>query len=119
MDEGFLLKASLVCSIIGVAALYFIAGRIEIEETPISRITMGQSDGSVAAKGKVSRIFEKEDVMIFELEKNEKISVVIFKKNYPQYIGLKEGDFVEVEGKVQDYKGEKELIAENVRFAGG
>lgn len=118
MDEGILLKASIVCTVIGLIVLYLIAGKMTADETAINRITMGQSDDAVIVKGKVSRIFDKENIMIIELQKNEKISVVMFKQNYPGHIDLKEGDFVEVTGKVEDYKGEKEIIAENVRFLG-
>lgn len=114
-----MLKVSVVCSIVGLVVLYIISGRIEIEETTINKITMGQSDSDVIVKGKVSRIFEKDDLMVLELEKNEKISVVMFRKNFPDYIGIKEGDSVEVQGSVEDYNGKKEIIAERVRYVGG
>lgn len=118
MDESILLKASIVSSIAGLIVLYFIAGSMEADEVSISRITMGEADGFVSVKGKVSRITEKEEIMIFDLQKDEKISVLIFKKDYPGYIGLEEGDIVEVEGNVEEYQGKKEIVAENVRFMG-
>lgn len=117
-DEGLLLKASIVCTVVGLIVLYLIAGRMEADETSINKITNGLADGSVVVKGKVNRISDNENVMIIELEKNEKISVVMFKKNYPSQINLAEGDLVEVTGKVEDYNGEKEIIAENVRYLG-
>lgn len=119
MDEGFLLKASVACTVIGLAVLYFIAGSMRADDTAINKITMGMSDDAVIAKGSISSIADRENVMIMELQKNEKISVVMFKKNYPGYINLKEGDLVEVSGKVEDYNGKKEIIADNVRFLGG
>ncbi|MFO8016118.1 MAG: OB-fold nucleic acid binding domain-containing protein [Candidatus Woesearchaeota archaeon] len=116
MDEGFLLRASVVCSIVGVVALYIISGSIDAGETDISRITMGEAEGDVVVRGSVSRIFRNEDVMIIGLQKNEEISVVMFSRDYPDYMGLSEGDEVEVRGSVDEYEGEKEIIAEEMRI---
>jgi len=118
MDENILLKASIACTVIGLIVLYIIAGKMEINETTINRITSGMSDDDVIVKGSVSRVTDKENIMIIELEKKEKLSVVMFKQNYPGFIDLSKGDYIEVTGKVEDYNGEKEIIAENVRFLG-
>ena len=45
---------------LGVAALYFISGSIDIEETAINKISSGQSDGEVVVSGKVARITDKD-----------------------------------------------------------
>ena len=119
MDENFLLKVSIACSIIGLAVLYIISGRFTPDEASISKITMGQAEGVVVTSGRISSITENENVLILELQKNEKISVVMFRDDYPDYMALNKGDLVEVSGKVEDYRGKKEIIAENVRFLGG
>lgn len=119
MDENILLKASIVCTVVGLIVLYLIAGKMTADETAINKITSGMSDDAVVVKGTVNKVIEKENIMIIELQKNEKISVIMFKQNYPDFIDISKGDFVEVTGKVEDYKGEKEIIAENVRFLGG
>ena len=41
MDENLLLSIAIACSIIGVIGLYLIAGRIEADDTAISRINSG------------------------------------------------------------------------------
>ncbi|MFC1754414.1 OB-fold nucleic acid binding domain-containing protein [Thermoproteota archaeon] len=113
MDEKFLLRTALVCSILGVIVLYVISGRMEIEETTINKITNGQSEGEVIVSGKVSRITDKENFMFIELEKDEMISVFVMKNDY---IGLNKGDFVEVRGEVKEYEGKKEIVAEELRI---
>lgn len=118
MDEKFLLKAAIACSVIGLAVLYLIAGTMKIDETSINKITSGMSDDNVIVEGKVASITEKENVIVIELQKNEKISVMMFKGKYPVFMGIKEGDSVEVSGKVSDYKGRKEIIADGMRFVG-
>jgi len=118
MDENFLLRLAVACSVLGLVVLYVIAGTMKIDETALNRITNGMSDDSVIVKGKISRITDNDDVMVIELQKTEKISVMMFKGKYPGYLGIREGDSVEVLGKVTDYKGQKEIIAESVRFVG-
>ncbi|MBD3313464.1 hypothetical protein GF345_03410 [Candidatus Woesearchaeota archaeon] len=113
MEESFLLKTAVVCSIMGVIALYIIAGRIDAGETDINRITNGQADGEVVVKGKVSRITDKEDFMIIEIEKKETIPVFVFKDDYS--VNVREGQSVEVRGEVEEYNREKEIVAYELR----
>lgn len=112
MEESFLLRAAVVCSIIGVIALYLISGRIDAGEADISRITSGQADGDVSVSGRVARMTEKDSFMIIELEKEERIDVFLFKNSH---VLLNEGDYVEVRGSVDEYEGEKEIIADEIR----
>ncbi len=112
MEESILLKAAVICGITGVIALYVIAGSIEPGETQISRITSGRADGDVSVSGKVVKMMEKDSFMIIELEKEERIDVFLFKDSH---VPLAEGDYVEVRGTVDEYEGEKEIIAEEVR----
>jgi DNA/RNA endonuclease YhcR with UshA esterase domain len=116
MDENTLLKIAVVCSILGVAALYIISGKIDVGETPINKITSGQADGEVFVKGKVSSIRETESIMILEIEKTETIPVFIFKsKADSDSFSINKGDPIEARGKVQDYEGKKEIIASEIR----
>ncbi|MCX6707493.1 MAG: hypothetical protein NT001_05135 [Candidatus Woesearchaeota archaeon] len=116
MDENILLKIAVVCSIVGVAALYIISGKIDVSETSINKITSGQADGEVFVRGKVSGITETDSVMIINIEKTETIPVFMFRsKGNSNDFSINKGDSIEARGKVQDYNGKKEIIADEIR----
>ena len=114
MDENLLLSIAIACSIIGVIGLYLIAGRIEADESAISRINSGQADSEVMVSGKVSRITDEEGFVIIEIERKERIPVFVMKNN--DYSGLRKDDMVQVRGAVQEYKGKKEIVADEIRI---
>ena len=45
--------------------------------------------------------------------KTESISVILFKE---KDIELKEGSYVEIEGEIDDYNGEREIIASRIKI---
>ena len=113
MDERILLKIALISSIIGLMALFFIAQRIEITQTQIHSID--QTGQDVLIKGVVTRLTDKEGLMFLEVTMPEKISVVMFKNNV---IDVEKGDAVEIRGKTQEFQGQKEIVADEVRIVG-
>ncbi|MBW2993092.1 hypothetical protein KY317_00790 [Candidatus Woesearchaeota archaeon] len=111
MKEKTLLKTALICSIAGIIFLFFISEIIEIPEKQINEIT--EKDENVRIKGIVNRITEKEKVAYIEIIQPEEISVVIFKEK--GNIELKEGEYVEVTGKTEEYKKEIQIIGNVVK----
>lgn len=114
MKEKHLLKIALICSLIGVAALYFISENIEIKQTNIEKITFDDVDRNVKVKGVVNDLFENENVMIIDVIQPEEITVVLFKRNNKN-ISIGKGDNIEVIGKVDEYEGKLEIIGNRVR----
>ncbi len=113
MKEVTLLKAALICSVAGIILLFLISEVIDIPEKAISEITEGDKDSSVWVKGIVNRITEKEKVAYIEVIQPESISVVLFKDN--ENLNLKEGEYVEVAGMVEEYNGKLQLIGNIVK----
>lgn len=114
MKEKTLLKIALITSLVGLISLYFISSNIEIKETNIEKITLENKDEFVKLRGIVSRVINTEKVSILEITQPQKITVVLFKNKNTTTL-IKEGNEVEIFGKVDEYKGKMEIIAEKVR----
>ena len=115
MKETTLLKTALICSLVGLIALYFISTKAEIGEykpNPINK-NIGED---VKLTGTITRISQKENVAFIELSHQSPITVVFFKEN--TNMNLKNGDGIEVIGEVQEYKGKNEVIAQKIRVIG-
>ena len=114
MEDKTLLKTALTCSIIGLMILFFISGRIEIDEVTIDKLDEVELGKTVKIKGYVKDVTNLEKVAFLKVaqEKTEIVSIVLFKE---ENISLEPGDYVEVIGEIEDYKGEKEIIGNLVK----
>ncbi len=117
MKESTLLKIALIASLSGLLALYLISGNIELKEKNIEKITLENKDEFVKLKGIVSNVVNSEKVMILEITQPNEITVVLFKNNNSS-IRINKGNEVEIFGKVDEYQGNMEIIAERVRVIG-
>jgi len=111
MEDKTLLKVCLMIGLLGVLLLYFISSGIDLGA--VEGLEEAEEDEEVKVKGVLGRVTEKEKVVFLEIlnEKVEKVKIVLFKDGE---VGLKEGDYVEVVGTVEEYLGEKELIGNKV-----
>lgn len=114
MKEKTLLKIALICSLIGVVALYLISENLEIKQKNIEKITLDDVDKNVKVKGIVRDLFENDKIMIITIEQPQEMKVVLFKSKN-ESIGIFEGNEIEVIGKVDEYEGELEIIGNKVR----
>jgi hypothetical protein len=110
MDEKILLKIALAATIVGLAVLYVLSSRIKIDTAMLNRLDSLEGE-QVYVTGIVIDVGETNQTTFLRIEKNEMTSVVLFGR--APGVGL--GDFVQIRGKVADYNGEKEIIAEEVR----
>lgn len=117
MNEKTLLKVALITSLAGLLSLYIISSNIEIKESNIEKITLENKDEFVKLRGIVSNARDSEKVAILEISQPKKINVVLF-KNKNNSISINEGNEVEIFGKVDEYNGKMEIIAEKVRVMG-
>ena len=111
MKENTLLKIALICSLVGLAVLYFISSKIEIKDYRPNLLNKNIGE-DVKLQGTVTKVTGKNDVVFIEVSQKNTINVVAFTKDNFQ---LKYGDNIEVIGKVQEYNGKNEIIAQKIR----
>ncbi len=114
MKEKTLLKIALICSLLGLLVIYLISNNIEIKEKNIEKITLDNKDEFVKLRGIVSRVTDTEKVTIMEITQPQQITVVLF-KNENKTMPIQQGNEVEIFGKVDEYEGKLEIIADRLR----
>lgn len=106
-----LLIVAILCSVMGVLIILFVAERTNVELVSISEIDDSFIEKEIRVQGKVVSFKQLEKVALFSVSDGEEIKVVIFDE-----IDLKNGYDVEVVGKVVEYKGELEMEGNLVRI---
>lgn len=111
MEDKTLLKISLICSIFGILTLIFISHKIEIPITDIKEINKDQLDQKIKIKGEISSITPLDDLTILIIDDSTgEIKAILFDK-----IELKQNTIVEISGTIEEYKGEVEIIIDNIK----
>lgn len=113
MKETNLLKLALICSLIGLFALYYISGKIEVKDYKPGELSKNAGD-DVKLQGKISKITDRGNAVFIELRQENPVSVVVFTNN--NFSNLKKDDLIEVFGKIQEYSGKNEIIAQKIRI---
>lgn len=111
MQEKTLVRLSLIVTVLGLSFLFVYAQTLDLK--PTADLETIPSSEKVAMKGTVKNVKVTDKAVFFELE-GEKIvhtDVILFPDSS---MYLREGDHVELTGQVEEYKGEKELIAEKI-----
>ncbi len=112
MREKTLFKIALISAILGIILL-FILSQQEEKKTIVKSMEEASGQKSVKVQGQITKLTDKEKVAFMEIlwEKPETVEVVLFKdKN----LSLQQGDYVEIEGTIEEYKGKKEIIGSKV-----
>ncbi len=112
MKENTLLKIALVGSLIGLLALYLISAKIDFKNYSPGELNKNVGD-DVKLIGTVSGIRDAGDVVFIEVEHQTPVTVVLFTDDGDLRLG--NGDFIEVLGEVQEYRGKDEVIARKIR----
>ena len=112
MKENTLLKIALICALAGLIVLYFISAKIEYKEYKPNILNKNIGEDA-KLKGTITKITGSGDVVFIEVVQQNPVTVVLFTKD--ENLGLKNGDDIEVLGKVQEYKGKNEIIAQKIR----
>jgi len=110
MNEKVLLKIALVCSIVGLVGLFVFSKTIQIQEVAISKID-GTQQGVVKVFGTVASIRHAGQGMIVEVSQPSTITVFVSSN-----VSMVPGDKVEIIGRVDEYKGKQEIVAERIRI---
>lgn len=107
-----LLKLSLVCSMIGLFLIIFLANHLEPNLINISEIDEKNLEEIVKVQGYIEYIKEYESLTVFSLkDKTGKIDVVFY-DDFPFH----KNDKIEIIGKVIEYKGKIEIEANKIKF---
>ena len=65
MDEKFLFKISLLCSLLGIFIILLIVERLDVGEFSIDSVNLSLVDKEVKVKGYITSIKEKEKLALF------------------------------------------------------
>ena len=111
MQEKTLVRLALIITLLGLSFLFVYTQNLDLEST--TDLENRIDSEKVAMRGTVKNLKVTDKAVFFELE-GEKIvytDVILFPDSS---IYLREGDHVELTGQVEEYKGEKEVIAEKI-----
>ncbi len=111
-----LLKISVITSIIGLILLFLFANSLTKEVTKISSLKIGQI---ARITGMVTSFYHSKKGHIFlkVADNTGEIDVVVFNssKEIEKVRNLELGDEVDIIGRVEEYKGKKEIILREIR----
>jgi len=110
MNEKTILRIAISTSLVGVLFLLILCNVLELPLTFIGDLDESFLDENVRVEGKVEKVLEKSNVIMFDLVDNTgRIKVIIFTDE-----GVDLENYVDVEGTVMEYKGELEINAERI-----
>ena len=111
MQEKTLLKLSVLATVLGLALLWFFAQDLNLKV--VEDIQTAPSSQQVKVRGILGKVTQHDRVVFLTLqgEKVETMDVILFPKDN---LFLREGDYVEIEGQVEDYQGTKEIVGSKV-----
>lgn len=115
MEEKTISKVALITTIIGLLLLFFLS------ENNTSTITKTIEDSSpqetVNIEGLVTKVVHKNGVYFLDVDatRKENMNIIVFPS---EELYLKEGNIVALQGVVQEYKSEKEVIASKIIVKG-
>ena len=112
MQDKVLLKLSLLWALVGLFLLLLIANFTQPPE--IKAIQLEDNlDKIVLVEGEVMNIIPRDTVTFIDLQDSSgKIRVVLFDK----LNSINQGDKIQVRGRVELYKGELEVIADEIKL---
>lgn len=108
MQEKTLLKLSLITSIAGISLLFFISVNADDE----AQFQLLDEGDFTVVEGEIVKSGTSGNITFLEVKPTRTVKAVVFDKDY---LELEEGETIELRGTVEKYKGEKELIVEEMR----
>ncbi len=115
MNEKTLLKIALIITILGLVFLVILSQLIKVGESPIAKITKEALEEDVKLTGKITKMSETNNTIFLQIQSQDSISVIVFRD---ETVDLRQNDVVEIEGTVEDYQGNLEIVANKIRVVG-
>lgn len=115
MNDTSLAKLSFLIVVIGIIVLYFISQALEPEEVSISQIDESFIGSAVSVEGLTKNVKITEHVFFDLCDSEACINVVVFEsdaRRAPNIYKLQDLSPLRVSGRVDLYKGELEIMAD-------
>jgi len=111
MQERTLKIISVITMVVGLTFLFFYVQQVALPLA--SDLEEVKSSERVLMRGSVRDLQVTDKAVFFRLEGEKVIQtdVILFPENS---IYLREGDHIEIIGQIEEYKGEKEVIADKI-----
>ncbi len=120
LSEKKLVTTSIICSVIGIAALLVIAAVAEPLQVSVSDVNKvsakGSSNVKVRVVGFVDSVSIWENNAVIKIAAVEAVEAVSFDTSYVKSLNLKRFQEVEVSGELRQYKGKPSLIITKLRL---
>lgn len=112
MREKTIVQIALVTLILGLSFLLLYAGDVSLPKATSLDGLPPQEE--VAISGVVENLNRKGNTLFFQVngQRLETLDIIAFPE---EELYLKEGDVVEIQGLVEEYNGQKEVIADTIR----
>lgn len=111
MKEKTLLKGSVLLMIVGLLFLFLYAHKIELKQFSPANQLRGEEKVAMAGTINTVKAIGKATFLELEGQRIETTKVIVFPAGE---LFLQPGDYIEIAGTVEDYKGEKEIIASKI-----
>ena len=108
-----MLRLALICSLVGIIALFFISERMEIKEKTVNEINKDNIGEDVRIKGIVSKSTDKGKIILLDIVQPETITIVLFKDHD---FNISTGTKVEITGEIDEFNGKMEIIGNEVKI---
>ena len=122
IDDENLKKICLILTIIGLIVLFFVVNNIKPLQVNISQIDESKIGNYIMVTGKIiTKPVWKNDNLFFTIkDESGKIKIVMFSQDTRKYpeLNIAKNDEVLVEGRVNEYKGELEIVAKKIEVIG-
>ena len=126
MEEKFIRNISIICSIAGLALLFFISKSVELPQTKVNQITVDDIGMNTKLCGEIiSKSVSKNHHVFFKLQDETGVIDIVAFNNSAKLLGaydVKKNDYACIVGQVNEYQNRLELITkekiqvmENVR----
>ena len=118
MEEKLIRNISIICSIIGLAVLFFLSTTIELKQTNINQINPEDEGKNVKICGNVSsKSISKTNHVFLKLRDNTgSIGIVIFNSTTDKVnMNFDKNSLICVVGSVDEYEKKLEVIAKNIK----
>ena len=114
MKDKTLLKLSLTAAITGILSLFIISQVTELDEIALSDAE-NNIGRTVRVSGRVAYARQDNKTLFLTLEDGkDRLSIVFFKDS--EHIRIGENDIVQVQGDIDEYKGNTEIIASEIKI---
>lgn len=107
-----MLRLALICSLVGIIALFFISENMEIKEKNINEINKDNIGEDIKIKGIVSKSTDKGKIILLDIVQPETVTVVLFKDSD---FNISTGTKVEITGEIDEFNGQLEIIGNEVK----